>query len=172
MEVSTIDNCKSKLSEIIKEGLLAESRLSFIITDADGQARIARNLSDKAIERKIEAGIPFSDVEEKKFEVILNRMKQYQEPKPLHDFLIDGYFYHGEADADAINRLPFVVTDLEDNPQLWRIWDKLLTPETATPEQYERAKLFVDNSKAMGRYAILQTNPGPFQGYLYYEVNP
>ena len=163
---------QSKLSEIIKEGLLAESRLSFIITDADGQARIARNLSDKAIERKIEAGIPFSDVEEKKFEVILNRMKQYQEPKPLHDFLIDGYFYHGEADADAINRLPFVMTDLEDNPQLWRIWDKLLTPETATPEQYERAKLFVDNSKAMGRYAILQTNPGPFQGYLYYEVIP
>ena len=46
---------QSQLSQIIKEELLTESRLSFIITDAvDGQVGLARNLSDKAIENKIE----------------------------------------------------------------------------------------------------------------------
>ena len=44
---------QSQLSQIIKEGLLTESRLSFIITDADGQARIARNLSDKALRTRL-----------------------------------------------------------------------------------------------------------------------
>ena len=45
-------------------------------------------------------------------------------------------------------------------------------PETATPEQYERAKMFVLSSKAMGRYSPLQANPGALQGYLYREVIP
>ena len=71
-----------------------------------------------------------------------------------------------------MDQLPFVITDLEDNPRQWKIWDQWLTVETATPEQYERAKRFVHNSKAMGRYTLLQTNSGPLQGYLYYEVTP
>ena len=163
---------QTQLSQIIKEGLLTESRLSFIITDADGQAQIAKNLSDKTIENKIHDAIPLSEAEKLKLNKILNRMKRYADPKPLRNFMIDGYFYHGEADANAIAQLPFVVTDFEDNPQQWRIWDKLLTPETATPEQYERAKRLVQNSKAVGRYALLQTNPGTLQGYLYREVTP
>ena len=76
-----------QLSQIIKEGLLAESRLSFIITDADGQARIARNLSDETIENKIYDDIPLSDAEKLKLNKILNRMKRYEDPKPLHNFL-------------------------------------------------------------------------------------
>ena len=161
---------QSQLGQIINKELLTESRLSFIMTDADdGQARFAQNLSDKAIEHKINAAIPLSDAENKKLETILKRMKR-RKPIPLRNFLIDGYFYHGEADANAIDRLPFVITDLKNNPRLWRIWDKLLTPETATPEQYQRAKMFANNSKAVGRYTLLQTNPGPLQGYLYYEV--
>ena len=92
-------------------------------------------------------------------------------PIPLRDFLVDGYLYHGEAAATAIDRLPFVITDLKDNPRLWRIWDELLTAKAATPEQYERAKMLVQNSKAVGRYVLLRTNPG-LQGHLYYEVIP
>ncbi len=163
---------RDQLSQIIKEELLTESRLSFIITDADGQAQIAKNLSDKPIENKITDGIPLSDAEQSKLNKILNRMQQDETPKPLHNFLIDGYFYHGEADANAIDRLPFVMTDSEDNPRQWRIWDELLTAQTATPKQYERAKRFVQNSKAVGRYTLLQTNPGSLQGYLYHEVIP
>ena len=49
---------QSQLSQIIKEELLAESRLSFIITDAeDGQVKVAKNLSDKTIENKIFDGL-------------------------------------------------------------------------------------------------------------------
>ncbi len=163
---------QDQLSQITKEKLFNESRLSFIITDADGQAQKAKNLSDKTIENKINDSMLLSDAETLKLNKILNRMKQDETPKPLHDFLIDGYFHHGEADANAIDRLPFVMTDLEHNPQQWKIWTELLTAKTATPEQYERAKRFVQNSKAVGRYALLQTNPGPLQGYLYYEVIP
>jgi nitrogen-specific signal transduction histidine kinase len=171
--LASINNTQlqNQLSQIIKEELLTDSRLSFIITDADdGQAHIAKNLSDKAIEHKIHAAVPLSDAENKKLDVILNRMKRNQ-PIPLRDFLIDGYLYHGEADATAIDQLPFVFTDLKDNPRLWRIWDELLTPKTATPDQYERAKMLVQNSKSVGRYAQLQTNPG-LQGHLYYEIIP
>ena len=164
-----------RLSQIIKEELLAESRLSFIITDAeDGQVKIAKNLSDKTLESKISKitdPIPLSDTEKTKLIDLLNRMKR-NKPIPLRNFLIDGYLYHGEADAKAIGQLPFVITDLKNNPRQWKIWDQLLTPETATPEQTERAKMFVRNSQAIGRYVPLPTNPGTLQGYLYYEVTP
>ena len=163
---------QSQLSQIIKVGLLTESRLSFVITDVDGQVGLARNLSDKAIENKIEAAIPLSDAEKEKLDDILKRMKRYKDPKPLYNFMIDGYLHHGEADASAIDQLPFVITNLEHNPRQWKIWDKWLTVDTATPEQYERAKRFVYNSKAVGRYIPLPTNSGPLQGYLYYEVTP
>ncbi len=164
---------QSQLSQIINKELLTESRLSFIMTDADdGQIQIAKNLSDKIIEKKIDDNSPLSDAEKSKLIDILNRMKR-NEPIPLHNFMSDGYFYHGEADANAIDRLPFVITDLKDNPRQWKIWDQWLTAEIATPEQYERAKRLVHNSKAMGRFVLLQTNPGrPLQGHLYYEVTP
>ena len=164
---------QSQLSQIINKELLTESRLSFIMADADdGQVQIAKNLSDKIIEKKIDDNIPLSDAEKSKLIDILNRMKR-NEPIPLHNFMSDGYFYHGEADANAIDRLPFVITDLKDNPRQWKIWDQWLTAEIATPEQYERAKRLVHNSKAMGRFVVLQTNPGrPLQGHLYYEVTP
>ena len=160
---------QSRLSQIIKEELLVESRLSFIIMDAeDGQVKIAKNLSDRTIENKINDGIPFSDIEKLKLDKILNRMKRI----PFRNFLIDGYLFYGAADTNAIDRLPFVITNLKNNPRQWKIWDQLLTPETATPEQYERAKMFVRNSEATGRYVPLSTNPGTLQGYLYYEVTP
>ena len=163
---------QSRLSQIIKEELLAESRLSFIITDVeDGEVKIAKNLSDRNIEDKITNGLPLSDAEKTKLTDILNRMKR-NKPIPLRNFLIDGYFYHGAADANAIDQLPFVITDLNNNPRQWKIWDQLLTPDTATPEQYERAKMFVHNSQAMERYVPLPTNPGTLQGYLNYEVTP
>ena len=164
---------QSRLSQITKEELFNKSRLSFIITDADdGQAKIAKNLNDEIIEDKIYNSIPLSDAEKSKLVKILNRMERYEDPKPLRNFLVDGYFYHGEADANAMDQLPFVITDLKDNPRQWKIWDQWLTAETATPEQYEQAKRLVHNSKAMGRYTLLQTNPGPVHGHLYHEVIP
>ncbi len=163
---------QSQLSQIIKEELLAESRLSFIITDAeDGQVKIAKNLSDKTIENRIFDGLPLSDAEQSKLTGILSRMKR-NKPIPLRNFLIDGYFYHGAAAPNAIDKLPFVITDVGDNPRQWKIWDQLLTPKTATPEQYERARMFVRNSQAMRQHVPLSTNPGSLQGYLYYEVTP
>jgi two-component sensor histidine kinase len=169
----SINNRKlqSQLSQIIKE-LLIESRLSFIITDADdGQVRIAKNI-DKTIQRKIDAGISRSLAEKSKLNAILNRMRQNKAPKPLHISVDDGYLYHGEADANAIGRLPFVITDLEDTPRQWKIWDELVTAETATPKQYAQAKMLVHNSKALGRFVPLRSNPGGRQGYLYYEATP
>ena len=162
---------QDQLSQIIREELLTDSRLSFIITDADdGQVQIAKNLSNDIIENKIYNTIPLSIDEKETLDAILNRMKR-NPPIPLRDFLIDGYLYHGVADATAIDRLPFVMTDLKDNPRQWKIWDESLTAETATPEQTDRAKRFVQNSKTMGRFVLLQTNPG-LQGHLYYEVIP
>ena len=163
---------QSQLSQIIKEELLTESRLSFIITNSeDGQVEFAKNINDKTIENKIYNTIPLSIDEKDTLDAILNRMKR-NPPIPLRDFFIDGYIYHGVADATAIDQLPFVIADLDHNPRQWKIWDQLLTPETATPEQTERAKRFVRNSQAMERYVPLSTNPGTLQGYLYYEVTP
>ena len=160
---------QNQLGRIINKELLAESRLSFIMTDADdGQARIAKNLSDKTIEDKINGAIPLSIDEKAKLDAMLNQMNR-DKPIPLRNFLNDGYFYHGEADTDAMDRLPFVITDLKHNPRQWKIWDKWLTVETATPEQYEQAKKLVYNSKAAERYVLLQTNPG-LQGHLYYKI--
>lgn len=162
---------QNQLSQIIKEELLTDSRLSFIITDADdGQVQIAKNLRNEIIENKIYNNIPLSIDEKDTLDTIFNRMKR-NPPIPLRNFMVDGYVYHGEAAANAMDRLPFVITDLEDDPRQWRIWDELLTAETATPEQYERAKRFVQNSKAAERFVLLRTNPG-LQGHLYYEILP
>ena len=162
---------QNQLSQIIKEELLTDSRLSFIITDADdGQVQLARNLRNGIIENKIDNNIPLSIDEKDTLDVTFNRMKR-NPPIPLRNFMVDGYVYHGEAAANAMDRLPFVITDLEDNPQQWRIWDELLKANSATPEQYERAKRFVQNSKAAERFGLLRTNPG-LQGHLYYEVIP
>lgn len=160
---------QSQLRQIINKELLTESWLSFIMTDADGQVRIAKNLSDDTIEHKINDTILLSDDEKEGLDAILNKMKR-NKPILLHNFVFDGYFYHGAADTNAMDQLPFVITDLRHNPRQWKIWDKWLTVKTATPDQYERAKRLVHNSQAMGRYVLLQTNPGPLKGYLYYEV--
>ena len=95
---------QDQLSQIIREELLTDSRLSFIITDADdGQVQIAKNLSNDIIENKIYNTIPLSIDEKETLDAILNRMKR-NPPIPLRDFLIDGYLYHGVADATAIDR--------------------------------------------------------------------
>ena len=84
---------QSRLSQITKEELFNKSRLSFIITDADdGQAKIAKNLNDEIIEDKIYNSIPLSDAEKSKLVGILNRMKRYEDPKPLHNFLLMAIF--------------------------------------------------------------------------------
>jgi len=166
---------QDQLNRIVMQ-LLNASRLSFIITDASDDRIIIAKRIDETIDRKINADppIPLSPVEQSKLQAVLERMKEKnKEPKEIPYLLenrtVYGYFYHGEADTTAIDRIPFVFTDLNDKPQKWQIWERLLTAKEATPEQYAQAEMLVRNSKAQGLYVPLQTTPELRQGNFYYE---
>ena len=155
----------NRLTQIVKE-LLAASRLSFIITDAtDRRVVIARGI-DEAIEQKINAepSIPLSPAERPKLQAVLARMEEKNKPRRIQysfeDRELYAYFYHGDADETAIDRIPFVITDLNRKPQQWRIWEEaLVIAEYATSDQYKKAEMLVRNSKALGREIPLQTTP-------------
>ena len=167
---------QDRLTQIVKQFLTA-SRLSFIITDAvNGRIVIAKGV-DEAIDRKIntEPSIALSPVEEAKLKDALERMERKNEPESIQYSFenreLYAYFYHGDADVTAIDRIPFVVTDLNRKPQMWRIWGgELVTAKRATPEQSARAGKLVQNSKVFGREVPLQTTPDLRQGYFYYEA--
>ena len=165
-----------RLTQIVKQ-LLTASRLSFIITDAvDGRIVIAKGV-DEAIDRKINAepSIALSLVEEAKLKDALERMGKKNELESIQYSFenreLYAYFFHGDADVAAIDQIPFVVTDLNRKPRMWRIWGgELVTANRATPEQFARAEKLVQNSKVFGREVPLQTTPDLRQGYFYYEA--
>ena len=163
---------QNRLSQIFKE-FLAGSRLRFIITDADGKVQVARGVGE-SIEHKlldVDPPIPLSPAEQSKLKAISERMKRNTEnPRAIDDRTLIGYIYHGEADAKAIDQIPFVITDTAHKPQKWQIWNELITAENATPDQYARAEMFVRQSKTLGRYVPILTSE--LQGYFYSETRP
>ena len=164
------------LTQIVKQ-LLTVSRLSFIITDAgNGEVVIAKGV-DEAIDQKVntEPSIALSPVEQVKLKDALDRMEKKNGPVSIQYSLenreLSAYFFHGDADVTAIEQVPFVVTDLNRKPQMWRIWGgDLVTAKHATPEQLARAEKLVQSSKVLGREVPLQTTPDLRKGYFYYEA--
>lgn len=167
---------QDRLTRIVKKFLTA-SRLSFVITDAvNGEVVIAKGV-DETIDRKVntEPSIALSRVEEAEINDALGRMERKNEPKRIQYSLenreLYAYFYHGDADATAIHQVPFVVADLNREPQMWRIWGgDLVTAKRATPEQSAQAAKLVQSSKVFGREVPLQTSPDLREGFFYYEA--
>lgn len=167
---------QDRLTQIVK-ALLTASRLSFIITDAVNERIVIAKGVNETIDHKINAepSIALSAAEEAELKKALERMEKRNEPESIQYSFenreLYAYFYHGDADATAIDRIPFVVADLNRKPQMWRIWgEELVTAKHATPEQSARAEKLVDNSKVFGREVPLQTSPDLRQGYFYYEA--
>jgi nitrogen-specific signal transduction histidine kinase len=163
---------QNRLSQVFRH-FLAESRLSFVITDAkDERVMIARG-TDPSIERKLnsEPPLPLSPAEQSKLRSILERMKRNaQGPKQIGEREFPGYIYYGETGVTAVAQIPFVITDLEHKPQKWQIWSELVTAKDATPSQYAQAEMLVHNSQVLGRYAPLSAKLQ--QGYLYFDTKP
>lgn len=78
-----------------------------------------------------------------------------------------GYYYYGDAAPSELAQLPYAITDTEKTPQKWQMWKDVITAENATPEQKERAKIFVQNTPT---FVALQTEPDWQEGYFYYEI--
>lgn len=171
---------QAQLTQIIRQSL-AVGWLSFIITDAQsGHVVIARGI-DESIERKlnVEPPIPLSPAEKSKLNSILERMKRKTADREPHEIKYSfkgrelyAYFYYGEAASTAIDQIPFVIADTDDNPQKWQIWEEMVTAENATPEEYEQASRVVQQAKAFGNYVPIQTTPELQPGNFYYEKTP
>ncbi|MDE0301094.1 MAG: HAMP domain-containing sensor histidine kinase [Candidatus Poribacteria bacterium] len=167
-----------KLKAIFRESLSA-SRLSFILTDAETEEIVIVLGVDEEIDRKFGADGPpaLSPSEELKLRNALQRMKKnIVEPKEvmysLKDRKLYAYLYYGEGDGSAVTQIPFVLTDVNDNPQKWEIWGEWMTTENATQKQYANAERLVQNSKALNFYVPLQTHPDLRKGYFYYGKTP
>ena len=106
--------------------LLENSRLSFIITDIiDNKEQI---IKVRGIDTKIDTKIdrePFSALterEKQKLTDALNKMKKKAGNKFTtieyveEDRILIGYFYYGNVNPNKIGVLPFVITDLNNNP--------------------------------------------------------
>lgn len=166
----------SKLNKYFK-GLQATSRLSFIITNPEGKIVKVRGV-DKKIEDKLDSDSPVSltKEEQEKLDNALERMKSQYQPIPLkyvtENRQIFGYLYHGDAAPDAIDKVPYVFTNLDNEPIKWQVWDEPVTRKEATPKQIAKAKALIRDASKSESYAPLQINPQSHKGYFYYDITP
>lgn len=173
-----------KLHEIVKQESSAQNRaraFSFIITDAGGNPVIARGV-DPELDAKIEnfdanvngdRRISLTVDERVLLESTLARMKRKNPPRKIPMLIknkqLNGYIYYGDADPSEMTHLPFVITDTANVPQKWQIWDDVVTADQATPQERERAEIFVQNAPA---FSMIVMTPETYDGYFYYESKP
>ena len=168
---------QNRLNEFIVQSLPL-SRLSFIITDNTGEQVITARGIDPVIERKLNQTpqVPFSEAERDKVNIILGRMKDEGKVSTIR-YMVEnrktyGYIYHGETDVNAIDQLPFVITDLGKNPQKWQIWGDLIQRKGSEPNQFQQAQQLVRNSTLQDLFVPIQTTPLWETGYFYYQKAP
>lgn len=166
---------QQRLLTVIRQELYAENRsrrFSFIITDADGKWEIAQGI-DTHLDEKVNESITvtLTHDEEDLLTSTLERMRKKNQRRKIpflkEDRKITGYFYYGDAAPSEMAHLPFAITDTEKMPQKWQMWKDVITAENATPEEKERAQIFIQNTPA---FAALQTTPDWQEGYFYYEI--
>ncbi len=166
---------QERMLTVMKQELYAENRsrrFSFIITDADGNVEISQGIDNKFDEKVNEnATVSLTQAEQELLMSTLERMKKKNQRRKIpflkEDRQIAGYFYYGDAAPSEMTQLPFAITDTERTPQKWQMWNDVITADNATPEERERAKIFVQNTPA---FAALQTIPDWQEGYFYYEI--
>ncbi len=158
--------------------LRKNSRLSFIITDAETGDIVKVRGIDKTIAAKFddEPEIPLEESEKKKLNNTLERMKKSKSKRPIAiDYVTEdrvpvGFFYHGDASEEKIGMLPFVFTDLKKNPIAWKIWGKYTEAKDASVRQIEQAHAFVREANAASRFFPIQIDPKPRDGYFHHET--
>ena len=175
---------QQKLTEIVRQESFAENRaraFSFIITDAEGNPVITRGV-DPELDAKIDnfdanvnedRRIPLTEDERVLLKSTLARMKKKNPPRKIPMLFknrqLKGYIYYGDADPSEMTHLPFVITDTAKVPQKWQIWDDVVTADQATPQERERAEIFIQNAPA---FSMIVTTPETHNGYFYYESKP
>ncbi|MDE0317241.1 MAG: HAMP domain-containing sensor histidine kinase [Candidatus Poribacteria bacterium] len=166
---------QERLLKVMRQELYAEGRsrrFSFLITDADGNVEISQGINTKLDEKVNENDtVSLTQDEQELLNSTLERMKSKNQRRKIpflkEDIQIMGYLYHGYAAPSELAQLPYAFTDTEKNPQKWQMWKNVITAENATPEEKERAKIFVQNTPA---FTELQTTPDWQEGYFYYEI--
>ena len=175
---------QQKLNEIVKQESSAKDRaraFSFIITDAEGNPVVARGVDPKLDAKIDNLDIKVNENAENSLTVdertllqsTLARMKERNPPRRipmlLEDRQLKGYVYYGDADPSEMVHLPFVITDTAGVPQKWQIWGDVVTEDSATAQERERAEIFVQNAPAS---SMIVTTPKTHNGYFYYESKP
>ena len=172
-----------KLIEIVKKSFAEERAraFSFIITDVQGNVLITRGV-DLKLDAKIDSldiqvnqnqEISLTEDESALLRSTLARMQEKNAPREipmlLEDRQLKGYIYYGDVAPSEMQHLPFVMTDTTNVPQKWQIWGDVITADEATPQQRERAEIFVQNAQAS---SVIETTPEWHDGYFYYESKP
>ena len=166
---------QQRLLTVVRQELYAENRsrrFSFIITDADGNWEIVQGIDTHLDEKVNESeNVTLTSDEEDLLTTTLERMKKKNQRRKIpflkEGRLIAGYFYYGDVAPSAMEQLPFAITDTDKIPQKWQMWKDFITAENATPEQKERAQIFIHNTPA---FTPIQTTPDWQKGYFYYEI--
>ncbi len=171
---------QQKLSDIFKQESLAEDRaraFSFIITNAEGNVLVTRGVDSKldakidsldvAVNENVENSLTID--EKTLLRSTLARMKGKNAPKDVPVRQLNGYVYYGDAASDEIAHLPFVITDADGKPQKWQIWGDIVTADSATSEEQERAEIFVQNAPGSSQIETTSEESG---FYFYYERKP
>ena len=172
---------RQKLSGILKQESFAEDRtraFSFIITGTEGNILVTRGVDPKldakidSLDTKVNENVEISLTETEKtlLRSTLARMKKKNPPKEIPGRQLNGHIYYGDAASSEIKHLPFVITDADDRPQKWQIWAGLVTADTATVQEQERAEIFVQNAPASS--VIEATSEWNSGYYFYYERKP
>lgn len=166
---------QERLLRVMRQELFAEGRsrrFSFIITDSDGNVEISQGINTELDEKVNENNsVALTQDEQEILTSSLERMERKNNRRMIpflkEDRKITGYIYYGDVAPSEMAQLPFAFTDTEKNPQKWQMWKDIITAENATPEQRERANIFVQNTPA---FVALQTTPEWQEGHFYYEI--
>lgn len=166
---------QERLLRVMRQELFAEGRsrrFSFIITDSDGNVEISQGINTELDEKVNENNsVSLTQDEQEILTSSLERMERKNNRRMIpflkEDRKITGYIYYGDVAPSEMAQLPFAFTDTEKNPQKWQMWKDIITAENATPEQRERANIFVQNTPA---FVALQTTPEWQEGHFYYEI--
>ena len=169
------DRETSQLVQEVVNGVTADGRIQFVITDSRGAPLLSRGVGEQ-IDQKLRDDVPLTEPESLRVREVIGRMTRAdREPIQIEylsrDRRIIGRVYYGDVDPSMLAEIPLVLTDIHDEPVAWRIYADWQTP-ASHPEMVRRALLFVREAQHRKRSRVLQISPSNQTGEFHYSVRP
>jgi signal transduction histidine kinase len=171
---SISDREESALMGAIVSAVAEHGRVRFIIADAAARPLVARGFGPE-LDRKLREDAPLTPSEDARLRAAVRRMSAVHGDIPVA-FVTRarreiGRIYYADVDASELADMPLVLSDMDDQPIAWRIYNGWETA-LSHPRNRGRATAFIRDARHHGRVRELQVDPPVESGTFYYELLP